>query len=270
MRRKQKMDRYNACVYLSGSKWMPGQRNTGAEQKKKPVAKDGAALLLQKVPADRRSQNSRKTAIMSVQTKPSNPNLSLGNLAATRSPHQQASPHDLSPKTPNAHSTNSTHLTSEETEIDEWKQLDEAEFEEVAATLSNRDPFSIVSFGESKFKRIIASRCHIMYYFHSKFLSRAYPGGVRVQSSNLCPMEPWAVGCQMVALNYQTLDKQTLKNEGRFRYTNGGCGYVLKPKLLREELSHSRFTTSVPISLQIKILSGHGLPRPQREESGQI
>lgn len=36
----------------------------------------------------------------------------------------------------------------------------------------------------------------------------------------------------MVALNYQTFDEHMQLNRGRFR-TNGGCGYLLKPAILR-------------------------------------
>jgi len=35
-------------------------------------------------------------------------------------------------------------------------------------------------------------------------LSRVYPKGQRIDSSNYCPIPFWNVGCQMVALNYQT------------------------------------------------------------------
>ncbi len=35
-------------------------------------------------------------------------------------------------------------------------------------------------------------------------LSRVYPKGTRVDSSNLDPVKPWSAGCQLVALNFQT------------------------------------------------------------------
>lgn len=35
-------------------------------------------------------------------------------------------------------------------------------------------------------------------------LSRVYPKGQRIDSSNYNPVPFWNVGCQMVALNYQT------------------------------------------------------------------
>ena len=42
-------------------------------------------------------------------------------------------------------------------------------------------------------------------------------------------VEPWTAGCQIVALNYQTDDRQNLLNRAMFA-GNGGCGYRLKPR----------------------------------------
>merc|ERR1719206_709987 len=56
-------------------------------------------------------------------------------------------------------------------------------------------------------------------------------------SSNLKVMEPWTAGCQIVALNYQTDDRQNLLNRAMFA-GNGGCGYILKPRFLREPKMH--------------------------------
>ncbi|KAJ3009121.1 UNVERIFIED_CONTAM: 1-phosphatidylinositol 4,5-bisphosphate phosphodiesterase delta-4 [Siphonaria sp. JEL0065] len=66
---------------------------------------------------------------------------------------------------------------------------------------------------------------------HSKNLTRIYPSPLRISSSN--PENPclfWAVGVQMVALNYQTFDRGMQINSAVFK-GNGGCGYVLKSGL---------------------------------------
>jgi hypothetical protein len=47
-------------------------------------------------------------------------------------------------------------------------------------------------------------------WYHEVQLSRVYPKGTRVDSSNYNPTKFWNYGCQMVALNYQT--GGTLKN----------------------------------------------------------
>lgn len=66
---------------------------------------------------------------------------------------------------------------------------------------------------------------------------RVYPkatSAARVlYSDNYDPVLPFAVGCQMVALNWQTNDTSLLIYKTFFRQ-NGGCGFVLKPKSLLE------------------------------------
>ena len=39
--------------------------------------------------------------------------------------------------------------------------------------------------------------------YHYRQLSRVYPSGRRVDSSNFDPQPMWNAGCQMVAMNYQ-------------------------------------------------------------------
>ena len=53
-------------------------------------------------------------------------------------------------------------------------------------------------------------------------LSRVYPGGQRIDSSNYNPVPFWNVGCQMVALNYQT--------PGMLDYTNYSSSFKISPK----------------------------------------
>lgn len=51
-------------------------------------------------------------------------------------------------------------------------------------------------------------------------LSRVYPKGQRIDSSNYDPMPIWCCGSQMLALNYQTPDRSMQLNQGKF-LTNG-------------------------------------------------
>lgn len=44
-------------------------------------------------------------------------------------------------------------------------------------------------------------------------MSRIYPKGTRVDSSNYSPQPFWNVGCQMVALNYQTMGRNSLRSQ---------------------------------------------------------
>ncbi|KAJ3243758.1 1-phosphatidylinositol 4,5-bisphosphate phosphodiesterase delta-4 [Chytriomyces hyalinus] len=63
---------------------------------------------------------------------------------------------------------------------------------------------------------------------HMRHLTRIYPSPLRINSSNIeNPVQLWACGVQMVALNYQTFDRGLQVNHAFFK-SNGGCGYVLK------------------------------------------
>lgn len=57
-------------------------------------------------------------------------------------------------------------------------------------------------------------------------LSRVYPAGTRFDSSNFMPQVFWNAGCQLVALNYQTLDLAMQLNLGKLKQFI----FLLKPK----------------------------------------
>lgn len=71
-------------------------------------------------------------------------------------------------------------------------------------------------------------------------LVRIYPDGSRVNSSNYSPIKPWACGCQIVALNYQTECPEMLINQAKFR-PFGNTGFVLKPYFLRADYKGKEF-----------------------------
>ena len=68
--------------------------------------------------------------------------------------------------------------------------------------------------------------------YNKRQLSRLYPKGSRVDSSNFMPQLFWNSGCQLVSLNFQTPDLPMQLNQGKFEY-NGNCGYLLKPDFMR-------------------------------------
>jgi len=98
--------------------------------------------------------------------------------------------------------------------------------------------------------------------FNTTHLSRVYPSGTRLDSSNFNPMISWSNGVQMCALNIQTSDPSRRLNDGRFRQ-NGNCGYVLKP----ETMSSGKKSDQLKVSIQI--LSGTCLPKPKGERKGE-
>jgi phosphatidylinositol phospholipase C, gamma-1 len=121
-------------------------------------------------------------------------------------------------------------------------------------------------------------------------VSRIYPNGTRVDSSNYDPQPLWNCGCQFVALNFQTpglflalraqafmvgmlriwlteifgrhysfacvhTDFPMFLNQGKFM-DNGNCGYVLKPTVMQRETfnPHERHTYADKIkSLRLRV-----------------
>ncbi|GIY38476.1 1-phosphatidylinositol 4,5-bisphosphate phosphodiesterase delta-4 [Caerostris darwini] len=87
------------------------------------------------------------------------------------------------------------------------------------------------SFSESVALNLAYSDGPDFVAFNRKHIARIYPKGTRTDSTNYDPVPYWNVGCQLVALNYQTWDEPMYIHEAKFAQ-NGKCGYVLKPKYL--------------------------------------
>ncbi|XP_030848839.1 inactive phospholipase C-like protein 2 isoform X2 [Strongylocentrotus purpuratus] len=128
--------------------------------------------------------------------------------------------------------------------------------------------WEICSFVENTAEKF-ANMCPEDYVSHNKrYLSRVYPNPNRVDSTNLNPQDMWNVGCQIVALNYQTPGLMIDLYDGKF-LMNGSCGYVLKPAIMREEIAYFRpnsFDVIPGVSpqiLHIKIISGQQFPKPR-------
>jgi len=98
--------------------------------------------------------------------------------------------------------------------------------------LSVLKSYQITSFAEKKGLSFSTSQGIHFTKFNSRVMSRIYPAGLRIDSSNYNPMPYWYCGSQVVALNYQTFDLPLRLNEGRF-CKNGHTGYIRKPHYLR-------------------------------------
>ncbi|KAL3079489.1 hypothetical protein niasHT_031818 [Heterodera trifolii] len=92
--------------------------------------------------------------------------------------------------------------------------------------------FHMSSFSESTGLGLLKQSALEFVNYNKRQLSRIYPKGARVDSSNFLPQIFWNAGCQMVALNFQTPDVCMQLNQGKFEY-NGQCGYLLKPDFMR-------------------------------------
>nr|XP_019815681.1 PREDICTED: 1-phosphatidylinositol 4,5-bisphosphate phosphodiesterase zeta-1 [Bos indicus] len=119
------------------------------------------------------------------------------------------------------------------------------------------------SIGESQARKLtkLAAREFILHT--RRFITRVYPKALRADSSNFNPQEFWNVGCQMVALNFQTPGVPMDLQNGKF-LDNGCSGYVLKPRFLRDKKTkfnpHKVQIDSNPLTLTIKLISGIQLP----------
>ncbi|XP_030578480.1 1-phosphatidylinositol 4,5-bisphosphate phosphodiesterase beta-3 isoform X2 [Archocentrus centrarchus] len=124
--------------------------------------------------------------------------------------------------------------------------------------------FEMSSFVETKGMDALKSSPVNFVEYNKNQLSRIYPKGTRVESSNYMPQIFWNVGCQMVALNFQTLDLPMQLNVGVFEY-NGRSGYLLKPEFMRRTDKHfDPFTENivdgiVANTVKIKVISGQFL-----------
>uniref|UniRef100_A0A8C1I813 1-phosphatidylinositol 4,5-bisphosphate phosphodiesterase n=1 Tax=Cyprinus carpio TaxID=7962 RepID=A0A8C1I813_CYPCA len=124
--------------------------------------------------------------------------------------------------------------------------------------------YQMSSFVETKALEHL-TKTPVEFVEYNKFqLSRIYPKGTRVDSSNYMPQVFWNAGCQLVALNFQTIDLSMQLNLGMYEY-NGKSGYRLKPEFMRRPDKHfDPFTEStvdgiVANTLSVKIISGQFL-----------
>ena len=104
--------------------------------------------------------------------------------------------------------------------------------------------------------------------FTTEHLCRTFPSWKDIKGSkdvNSDPLFLWALGCQLVSLNYSTFDEHVLKADGRFR-RNGSSGYVLKPG----NLFHDDQIRESAETWNINLLCGSCLPAPESSRKSFI
>ncbi|KAI9595044.1 PLC-like phosphodiesterase [Syncephalis fuscata] len=126
--------------------------------------------------------------------------------------------------------------------------------------------YEMCSFAESTNVALAKKSPAAAIRHNKKHLSRIYPSGKRINSTNYEPVVHWGVGSQLVALNLQTYDASVQLNRAMFRQ-NGQCGYVLKPPHLYLPSSISGPNLGQR-TLRVKIISGQQLPKPKNSEGG--
>ncbi|KAK8739653.1 hypothetical protein OTU49_003452, partial [Cherax quadricarinatus] len=153
-------------------------------------------------------------------------------------------------------------------ELSSLISLHRARFSDLNTAKTRQNVSEMCSLSESSAAKLAHACPEDLVNHNKRFLTRVFPNSSRVDSSNYNPQDFWNAGCQMVALNFQTPGQMMDVYEGRFR-ANGGCGYLLKPAVMREHISvfsaHSRDTIPgvAPQLLKIKVISGQCLPKPR-------
>ncbi|XP_026173930.1 1-phosphatidylinositol 4,5-bisphosphate phosphodiesterase beta-3 isoform X2 [Mastacembelus armatus] len=142
--------------------------------------------------------------------------------------------------------------------------IEPVKFKSFEVATKRKKYFEMSSFVETKGMDTLKSSPIEFVEYNKNQLSRIYPKGTRVDSSNYMPQLFWNVGCQMVALNFQTLDLPMQLNMGVFEY-NGRSGYLLKPEFMRRTDKHfDPFTENivdgiVANTIKIRVISGQFL-----------
>ncbi|XP_027711865.1 1-phosphatidylinositol 4,5-bisphosphate phosphodiesterase beta-3 isoform X1 [Vombatus ursinus] len=142
--------------------------------------------------------------------------------------------------------------------------IEPVKFKSFEAARKRSKCYEMSSFVETKALEQLTKSPMEFVEYNKQQLSRIYPKGTRVDSSNYMPQLFWNAGCQLVALNFQTLDLPMQLNAGVFEY-NGRSGYLLKPEFMRrQDKSFDPFTEGivdgiVANALRVKVISGQFL-----------
>ncbi|RHZ65343.1 putative phosphoinositide-specific phospholipase C [Aspergillus thermomutatus] len=128
-------------------------------------------------------------------------------------------------------------------------------------------PGHVFSLSENAAREAYAKDRDALLEHNRRFFMRVYPYGLRVNSSNPDPTFFWRCGAQIVALNWQNLDKGMMLNRGMF---TGEPGWVLKPQGYRGSDPASTPVKRQHLDLSIEVLAGQNLPLPpgDTKESG--
>ncbi|KAG1700087.1 1-phosphatidylinositol 4,5-bisphosphate phosphodiesterase classes I and II [Nymphon striatum] len=124
--------------------------------------------------------------------------------------------------------------------------------------------YEISSFVETQATNLLKEHPIEFVNYNKRQLSRVYPRGTRVDSSNYMPQVFWNAGCQLVALNFQSLDLAMQLNFGIFEY-NGRCGYLLRPDFMRrndrkfDPFAESTVDGIIAGTVSIRVISGQFL-----------
>ncbi|EMP25772.1 1-phosphatidylinositol-4,5-bisphosphate phosphodiesterase beta-3 [Chelonia mydas] len=160
------------------------------------------------------------------------PRKSIDREADSEEEEEEEQPDPKKPTTDEGTASSEVNATEEMSTLVNY--IEPVKFKSFQAASKRDKSFEMSSFVETKgLEQLTKSPMEFVEY-NKKQLSRIYPKGTRVDSSNYMPQLFWNAGCQMVALNFQSLDLPMQLNLGMFEY-NRRSGYLLKPEFMRRE-----------------------------------
>ena len=133
---------------------------------------------------------------------------------------------------------------------------------------SARTPGHIFSINETKILELHNVKQRELFAHNRNFFMRAFPKGMRVDSSNPDPSLYWRRGVQMVAMNWQSGDEGMMLEHAMFANEKG---WVLKPPGYRSDEGEA--VTLHTLDLKITIYGGQHIPLPdgrQRNDTGVV
>ncbi|CAI7606725.1 unnamed protein product [Penicillium glandicola] len=125
-------------------------------------------------------------------------------------------------------------------------------------------PAHVFSLSEKAAREAHAEHRDALFEHNRACLMRIYPYAFRVTSSNLDPTFYWRRGAQLVALNWQNLDKGMMLNHGMFV---GSHGWRLKPSGYRSSDSPTHVIERRNFTLSIEVYAAQDLSLPQGDHS---
>ncbi|KXG45869.1 Phosphoinositide phospholipase C [Penicillium griseofulvum] len=125
-------------------------------------------------------------------------------------------------------------------------------------------PLHVFSLSEKAAREAHVSHRDALFEHNRRSLMRIYPFAFRVTSSNLDPTFYWRRGAQLVALNWQNLDKGMMLNHGMFVGTHG---WRLKPSGYRSGNSPTDVIQRRNLTLSIEVYAAQDLSLPPGDHS---
>ncbi|KAK4118547.1 PLC-like phosphodiesterase, partial [Parathielavia appendiculata] len=125
----------------------------------------------------------------------------------------------------------------------------------------------LVNVSESGLAPHITEHAVKIAQHNARHLMRVFPKGTRISSQNLSPIQFWAVGAQICALNWQTFGASMQLNDALFA---GTAGYVLKPAALRSGGSGASSAHARRRSLRLRVAGATDIPLPEGRDVDDV